>query len=150
MLPGPGTQLFGYVIVGAANIHDAKAILLSASKRIIAGASLGHDFRDLLRGQAVGPISVGRLHDFHALTAWRLPIRRPAASGCPMSEGRFRRAPPNGFVFLSGAQHWLRDTRRGCFRRSRTHFSPNTPLKETSGGFVFQNEPTCKSLLQTA
>ena len=59
MLPGPGTQLFGYVIVGTANIQDAKAVLLNVSQRIIAGASLGHDFRDLLRGQAVGPISVG-------------------------------------------------------------------------------------------
>ena len=59
MLPGPGTQLFGYVIVGAADIQDAKAVLLNAPKCIIAGASLGHDFRDLLRFQAVRPISVG-------------------------------------------------------------------------------------------
>ena len=59
MFPGPGTQWLGHVIVGAANIQNAKAVLLNASKRIIAGGSLGHNFRDLLRGQAVGPISVG-------------------------------------------------------------------------------------------
>ena len=59
MLPSPGTQWLGYVIVGAANIQDTKAVLLNAPKRIIAGGSLGHDFRDLLWGQAVGPISVG-------------------------------------------------------------------------------------------
>lgn len=52
-LPSPGTQLFGYVIVGAADVQDAKSVLLNASQRIIAGGSLGHDFRDLLRGEAV-------------------------------------------------------------------------------------------------
>ena len=53
MLPSPRMQLFGQVIVGAANIQDAKTVFLNAAQRIIAGTSLGHDFRDFLRGQAV-------------------------------------------------------------------------------------------------
>ena len=53
MLPGPGTQLFGQVIVGAANIQDAESVLLDTPQREIAGTSPGHHFRDLLRGEAV-------------------------------------------------------------------------------------------------
>jgi hypothetical protein len=53
LLPGPGTQFSGHVIIGATHVRDAKAVLLDAPKRIVAGGSLSHDFRDLLRVQAV-------------------------------------------------------------------------------------------------
>ena len=53
MLPGPEMQLFGQVIVGAANIQDAESVLLDTPQRIIPSRSSCYNFRDLLRGEAV-------------------------------------------------------------------------------------------------
>jgi len=54
MLPSPRMQLFGQVIVGAANIQDTKTVFLNAAQRIIPSRSSCYNFRDLLRGEAVG------------------------------------------------------------------------------------------------
>ena len=53
MLPGPGMQLFGQVIVGAANIQDTESVLLDTPQRIIPSRNSCYNFRDLLRGEAV-------------------------------------------------------------------------------------------------
>ena len=53
MLPGPGMQLFGQVIIGAADVQDAESVFLDTPQRIIPSRSSCYNFRDLLRGEAI-------------------------------------------------------------------------------------------------